>query len=168
MLSKVILYISLLSCLYASSMFACQFCKHSNTTITEHYRNIRVHRTIKDFKVRCLYPECTAECTPYSSFKKHKVRFHRNVFEGDFVCKHDNCYDQFTSVSSLKKHYLWHAKQSGSAIVCAFCSKSAIFSTQNAYKIHISRIHRDFVSEDNVGGNIVEENIENSTLATTE
>lgn len=130
------------------AMFARSFCKHSVSSISQYNKHQISHGTEKNYKIKCMFSQCTTQSCSYSSFRQHITRYHKNVKEGFYFCKFFSNMS-FSNIRSLKNHKFTHIiKSTNNTYSCGFCDpKKLVFTTINAYRIHMSRFHNNFEND---------------------
>ena len=142
-------------------MFACRYCDLKFGNILQYNKHFRIHRNLKDLEISCLYPDCKVKCKTYISFQQHILRFHK-IFKNNYgKCKYHGCSYSCRNVNLMKKHYSNHASIGDKNIICSYCSNiKSEFSNINAYRVHLSRCHRN----ENIDNTLSESNTDQTIM----
>jgi len=114
----------------------------------------KLHSNRPNQSFRCGVNKCPRVFANYSAFKSHVFRFHEchkvslpsSDSETGFVCSIAFCRQQCASLRDFVGHLKYHLTQKTS-VCCPFKNCGKQFHGVSSFKSHVSRLHRDWSTE---------------------
>ena len=123
--------------------YTCQFCRKIFQTIIQYNNHQKLHKNEPSYTVTCLYTRCNKIFQLYESFYRHNLRYNRAADRNIFKCPFEGCNAGFKNSNFLKRHYKKHSEVQLDTFDCSLCPDEKTFSTENRFRVHVSRYHRE-------------------------
>lgn len=151
----------------------CKICNNNFENIGLYHKHLRRHR-LETGNFICYKSNCLTTFSNYNSyvvhyFRKHKDlevnRFQSSLSHNIFEISCHQCKVKLSGRRQVVGHMCRHIQVSGN-LKCPFCSK--IFCNQNAFKVHVFRVHREKRTVESPMSNIENNPLSNNEFLNTE